>query len=148
LPTNINFLVKCRISKNSYFINNKPIFLKLGIFNNFNTVFPVVVLVFDFEEFSEEVLHGHSIPIQFNWSWIFIELKLNFVIENCYKRLAIGNSVYPSFPLKHIIRKIRKQYITLFHLTAKIACDYVEQYLISACKFTQRQLSHYYSLKQ
>jgi hypothetical protein len=26
----------------------------------FNTVFPVVVLVFDFEEFSEEVLHGHA----------------------------------------------------------------------------------------
>jgi hypothetical protein len=44
---------------NSYFINNKPIFLKLRMFTNFNTVFPVVVLVFDFEEFSEEVLHGH-----------------------------------------------------------------------------------------
>jgi hypothetical protein len=44
---------------NSYFINNKPIFLKHRIFTNFNTVFPVVVLVFDFEEFSEEVLHGH-----------------------------------------------------------------------------------------
>jgi hypothetical protein len=26
---------------------------------NFNMVFPVVVLVFYFEEFSEEVLHGH-----------------------------------------------------------------------------------------
>jgi hypothetical protein len=59
LPTNIHFLVKFRISKNSYLINNKPIFLKLRIFTNFNTVFPVVVLVFDFEEFSEEVLHGH-----------------------------------------------------------------------------------------
>jgi hypothetical protein len=47
------------ISKTSYFMNNKPIFLKLRIFTNFNTVFPVVVLVFDFEEFSEEVLHGH-----------------------------------------------------------------------------------------
>jgi hypothetical protein len=51
----------CKISnfKNFYFINNKLIFLKLRIFTNFNTVFPVVVLVFDFEEFSEEVLHGH-----------------------------------------------------------------------------------------
>jgi hypothetical protein len=48
----IHFLVKFRISKNSYFINNKPIFLKLRIFTNFNTSFPVVILVFDFEEFS------------------------------------------------------------------------------------------------
>jgi hypothetical protein len=47
------------LSKNSYFINNKPTFLNLRNFTNFNTVFPVVVLVFDFEEFSEEVLHGH-----------------------------------------------------------------------------------------
>jgi hypothetical protein len=30
----------------------------------FNTVFPVLVLVFDFEEFSEEVLHGHSFSFQ------------------------------------------------------------------------------------
>jgi hypothetical protein len=37
----------------------KLIFLKLWIFANFNTVFPVLVLVFVFEEFSEEVLHGH-----------------------------------------------------------------------------------------
>jgi hypothetical protein len=59
LPTNIRFLVKFRISKNSYFINNKAIFLKLRIFTNFNTVFPVVVLVFDCEEFSKGVLHGH-----------------------------------------------------------------------------------------
>jgi hypothetical protein len=37
------------------------IFLKLCIFNNLNMVFPVVVLVFDFNEFySEGVLHGHS----------------------------------------------------------------------------------------
>jgi hypothetical protein len=57
--TNIQFLVKFRISKTSYFINNKPIFLKLRLFTNLNTVFPVVVLVFNFEEFSEEVLHGH-----------------------------------------------------------------------------------------
>jgi hypothetical protein len=48
-----------RISKHSYFINNKPIFLKLRIFTNFNTVFPVLVLGFYFEDFSEEVLHGH-----------------------------------------------------------------------------------------
>jgi hypothetical protein len=33
------------------------IFLKLWIFTNLNTVFPVIVLVF--EEFSEEVLHGY-----------------------------------------------------------------------------------------
>jgi hypothetical protein len=50
LPTNIHFLVKFRISKNSYFINNKPIFLKLRIFTTFKTVFLVVVLVFGFEE--------------------------------------------------------------------------------------------------
>jgi hypothetical protein len=28
-------------------------------YSNFNRVFPVVVLVFDLKEFSEEVLHGH-----------------------------------------------------------------------------------------
>jgi hypothetical protein len=53
------FPYKFRVSKNSYFINNQPIFLKLRIFTNSNTVFPLVVLVFYFEEFSEEVLHGH-----------------------------------------------------------------------------------------
>jgi hypothetical protein len=41
------------------FMTNKPIFLKLWVFTNFNMVFPVLVLVFDFEEFSEGVLHGH-----------------------------------------------------------------------------------------
>jgi hypothetical protein len=59
----LHFLVKFRISKNSYFVNNKPIFLKLRIVTNFNTVFPVIVLVFDFEEFSEEVLRGHHMVI-------------------------------------------------------------------------------------
>jgi hypothetical protein len=48
----------------SYFINIKPIFLKLCIFTNLNMVFPAVVLVFDFNESSEGVLHGHSV---FRW---------------------------------------------------------------------------------
>jgi hypothetical protein len=43
----------------SYFINIKPIFLKLWIFTNLSMVFPVVLLVFDFDESSEGVLHGH-----------------------------------------------------------------------------------------
>jgi hypothetical protein len=34
-------------------------FLTLWIFSNFNTVFPVVVFVFGFGEFSEGVFHGH-----------------------------------------------------------------------------------------
>ena len=34
----------------------KGIFFKIWIFTNFNMVFPVLVLVFDFEEFSEGVL--------------------------------------------------------------------------------------------
>jgi hypothetical protein len=59
LPTNIHLLVKFRISKNHKVPDIKLIFLKLCFFSNSNTVFPVVVLVFDFEEFSEEVLHGH-----------------------------------------------------------------------------------------
>jgi hypothetical protein len=32
---------------------------ELWIFSNFNTVFPVNILDFDFKEFSEEVLHCH-----------------------------------------------------------------------------------------
>jgi hypothetical protein len=52
--------VQFRNSKSSCFINIKPIFLKLWIFTNFSMVFPVVVLVFDFNESSEGVLHGHS----------------------------------------------------------------------------------------
>jgi hypothetical protein len=51
----------CKISK--FKVHNvldiKPIFLKLWIFTNFKTVFPVVVSVFDFDEFSEGLLHGH-----------------------------------------------------------------------------------------
>jgi hypothetical protein len=41
----------------------KLIFLKLWIFTDLNTVFPVIVFVFDFEGFSEGVLHGHSIIV-------------------------------------------------------------------------------------
>jgi hypothetical protein len=48
LPTNIHFLVKFLISKIHNVLDIKLIFLKLGIFTNFNTVFPVLVLVFDF----------------------------------------------------------------------------------------------------
>jgi hypothetical protein len=58
LPTNIHFLVKLQILKIHNVLNIKLIFLKLWIFTNFNTVFLVLVLVFDFEEFSQEVLHG------------------------------------------------------------------------------------------
>jgi hypothetical protein len=59
LPTNIHFFVKFRISKIHNVLDVKGIFLKLWIFTNLNTVFPVLVLVFDFKEFSEGVLHGH-----------------------------------------------------------------------------------------
>jgi hypothetical protein len=42
----------------------KRCFLKLWMFTDLNMVFPVVVLVFDFDfdEFSEGVLHGHWGP--------------------------------------------------------------------------------------
>jgi hypothetical protein len=56
LPTNIH-------SKISYFINIKLIVSKLWIFTNLNMVFPVVVLVFDLNESSEGVLHGHWLNI-------------------------------------------------------------------------------------
>jgi hypothetical protein len=59
LPTNIHFFVKFRISKIHNVLDAKGIFLKLWIFTNFNMVFPVLVLVFDFKEFSVGVLHGH-----------------------------------------------------------------------------------------
>jgi hypothetical protein len=55
LPTNIQFLVKFQISKIHNVPDIKLIFLKLWIFTNCDTVFPVVVSVFDFEEFSEEL---------------------------------------------------------------------------------------------
>jgi hypothetical protein len=54
------FFVKFRISKIHNFLDVKGMFLKLWIFTNFNMVFPVLVLVFNFKEFSEWVLHGHS----------------------------------------------------------------------------------------
>jgi hypothetical protein len=59
LPTNIHFLVKFRISKIHNVLDIELIFLKLWIFTNLNTAFPVFVLVCDFEQFSEGVLHGH-----------------------------------------------------------------------------------------
>jgi hypothetical protein len=55
--------IKIRNSKKYYFTNIKPMFLKLWIITNFNTGFPVVVLVFDFDEFSVGVLLGHSVII-------------------------------------------------------------------------------------
>jgi hypothetical protein len=55
-----NFTMKCMlVGKRYYFINIKPVFLKLWNFTNLNMVFPVVILVFDFNESSEGVLHGH-----------------------------------------------------------------------------------------
>jgi hypothetical protein len=53
-------LVKFSHFKNSPHLDITPIFLKLWILTNFNgnTVFPVAVLVFDFVDFSEGVLHG------------------------------------------------------------------------------------------
>jgi hypothetical protein len=52
-------VLKLEISKIHNVLDIKLIFLALGIFTNFNTVFPGLVLVFDFKEFSEGVLHGH-----------------------------------------------------------------------------------------
>jgi hypothetical protein len=64
LPTNIHFLVKLRISKIHNVLDIKLIFLKLWIFTNLNTAFPDLVLVCDFEEFSEGVLYGHSAHVR------------------------------------------------------------------------------------
>jgi hypothetical protein len=61
--TNIRFFVKFRNSKMSHFINIKPLLLKFWIFTYLNMVFPVVVIVFDFNESSEGVLHGHCLTI-------------------------------------------------------------------------------------
>jgi hypothetical protein len=63
-------LVKFRNSKNSYFINIKSMFLKLWHFKNFNKVFQVLVLVFDFNEFLEGVLHGNCHSLQLSCSFI------------------------------------------------------------------------------
>jgi hypothetical protein len=65
LPTNIHFHVKFRIQKFiTSILDIKLIFLKLCFFTNFNTVFPVIVLVFDFEEFSEGLSHGGIASLQ------------------------------------------------------------------------------------
>jgi hypothetical protein len=53
---NIHFLVKFQNSKVSHFSNIKPIFLKLWILTNFNTLFPVVVLYLVFDDFSPETI--------------------------------------------------------------------------------------------
>jgi hypothetical protein len=58
LPTKICFFVKSRN------FDITLIFLKLWIFTYLDMVFPVIVLVLDFDEVSKEVLHGH-------WKTIF-----------------------------------------------------------------------------
>jgi hypothetical protein len=64
LPTNTHFFVKFRNLKIHNTLDITPIFLKLWIFTNLNMVFPVVaLLVFDFDEFLEGVLHGHYTTI-------------------------------------------------------------------------------------
>jgi hypothetical protein len=83
LPTNIHFLVKFRISKTSYFINNKQIFLKLRIFTNFNTDFPVVVFVFDFKEFSEECYMA-IIKTQFKLKYYSRKTRRFHLICKCF----------------------------------------------------------------
>jgi hypothetical protein len=59
LPTNTHFFVKFRKLKMYNTLDITMIFLKLWIFTNLNMVFPVVKLVFDFDEFSEGVLRGY-----------------------------------------------------------------------------------------
>jgi hypothetical protein len=84
LPSDIHFLVKFRIWKIHNVLDIKLIFLKLWIFTNFNTVFPVVVLVFDFEEFSEGVLHGHL-----DW-WVLVRAATMFWSRHPRQKTAIS----------------------------------------------------------
>jgi hypothetical protein len=93
LPTNIHFIVKCRNSTISYFINIKLIFFKLWIFTNRNMVFLVVVLVFDFNEFSEGVLHGYSYTIHYS----VMELNPWIIFDNV--RLGAPLTPYYSITL-------------------------------------------------
>jgi hypothetical protein len=58
-PTDIPCELISKFNKKSYFININPTFLKLWICTHFNMIFPVVVLVFDFDEFSEGMLHDY-----------------------------------------------------------------------------------------
>jgi hypothetical protein len=60
--------------KKSYFIN-----ISIQFFSNFEIFFLVVALVFDFDEFSEEVLHAATgsvgvsfIPKSNNWKFEFL----------------------------------------------------------------------------
>jgi hypothetical protein len=53
------FPVKFRNSKIHNALDIQPISLKLWIFINFNMVFSVVLLVFDFEEVLEGVIKPH-----------------------------------------------------------------------------------------
>jgi hypothetical protein len=77
-------------------MNNKPIFLKLMIFTNFNAVFPVVVLVFDFEGFSKEVLHGHS------FIFTLLHFKRPFVLYILYFIFSLLNFHVVPFSLYSI----------------------------------------------
>jgi hypothetical protein len=77
--------------RNSYFIDIKLNFLKLWIFTNFNKVFPVVLLVFDFDEFSEGVL--------LTWSLVSVpySCKLLEIYGACAVTCAIVK-VYRTIP--------------------------------------------------
>jgi hypothetical protein len=55
----VTFPCKCRNSKINIFFGITLITLKLWIFTNFNMVFSVVLLVFDFEKFLEGVINPH-----------------------------------------------------------------------------------------
>jgi hypothetical protein len=54
--TNIHYFVEFPNLKTHNALNINSIFLNLWIFTNLNMVFPVVVLVFDFDVFSEGVV--------------------------------------------------------------------------------------------
>jgi hypothetical protein len=56
----ISYQYKFRNSNISCFLDIKPIFLKLWIFTNFNTI-----LVFDVDEFSEVVFNGHRVAASY-----------------------------------------------------------------------------------
>jgi hypothetical protein len=58
LPANISF--KISKFKKHFFININRFSQTFLIFTNFDKVFPVVVLVFDFDEFSKEMLNPHN----------------------------------------------------------------------------------------
>jgi hypothetical protein len=114
-----NFPLKLQNSKVHNFLDIMPIFLKLLNFTNFNMVFPVVVLIFDFGfwfwSFQKECSMAISFCVFSFFSWFNDKKVIDFISDIC-RSLSIPRPLYP-YHVNHIVQEQQFYYKQTMDLT-------------------------------